>query len=277
MRLFDAIIDANHRALSGDQRAGLHVVDYAGELPVVAMTCIDPRLNRLFPGAMGLPADGFIWLRNAGNIIYGPLSSMTRSLALACAVKGGREIVIIGHTDCQVCKTSIPALIEKFKAIGVERKNLPENLTEYFRVFSDERQNVIQSVEYVRSSPIISPTVPVQGLMVDINTGKLEWAVNGYEALERRAAAPLPETKLPEITGVIGNLAERIGGTLGDLKFPDTKIGEIASQIKSAVPPASDPLPSAPPPSPPPPRLAPRGIPVPPPIPNRQGMRSRRG
>ena len=29
-----------------------------------------------------------------------------RSLALACAVKGGREIAIIGHTDCQIAKTT---------------------------------------------------------------------------------------------------------------------------------------------------------------------------
>ena len=29
MRLFDAIIAANHRALNGDQRAGLHLADYA--------------------------------------------------------------------------------------------------------------------------------------------------------------------------------------------------------------------------------------------------------
>ena len=29
-----------------------------------------------------------------------------RSLALACAVKGGEEIAIIGHTDCQICKTT---------------------------------------------------------------------------------------------------------------------------------------------------------------------------
>ena len=45
--------------------------DYAGELPVVALTCIDPRLNRFFPGVLGLPEEQFIWLRNAGNIITG--------------------------------------------------------------------------------------------------------------------------------------------------------------------------------------------------------------
>src|SRR5438067_11128616 len=116
MRLFEAIIDANHRAVAGDQEAGLHPDDFAADLPVIALTCIDPRLNGYFPNALALPPEQFIWLRNAGNIITAPLSSTMRSLALACAVKGGKEIAIIGHTDCQVCKTTTMVLLDKLKA-----------------------------------------------------------------------------------------------------------------------------------------------------------------
>src|SRR5579871_2859714 len=114
MRLFEAIMDANHRALAGDASAGLHPADFANALPVAALTCIDARLNPLFPEALALPKEQFIWLRNAGNIITGPMSSTMRSLALACAIKGGREIAIIGHTDCQVCKTSTAQLTDAF-------------------------------------------------------------------------------------------------------------------------------------------------------------------
>ena len=99
MRLFEAILDANHRAVAGDVTAGLHPADFSEALPVIALTCIDPRLNALFPNALALPTEQFIWLRNAGNVITGPMSSTIRSLALACAVKGGREIAIIGHTS----------------------------------------------------------------------------------------------------------------------------------------------------------------------------------
>src|SRR3954462_208029 len=143
MRLFEAIVDANHRAIAGDATAGVRVADFESELPVIALTCVDPRLNALFPNVLGLPGEQFIWLRNAGNIITSPLSSTMRSLALACAVKGGREIAIIGHTDCQVCKTTTIQLLEKFKAIGIERSLLPDNINEFFGLFSSERQNVI--------------------------------------------------------------------------------------------------------------------------------------
>src|SRR4026209_2680676 len=107
MRLLEAIVDANHRAGSGDKSAGLRPAEYGESLPLVALTCIDPRLNPLMPEVLGIPEAKFIWLRNAGNIIFDPMSSMTRTQALACAIKGGREIAIIGHSDCLVRKTSV--------------------------------------------------------------------------------------------------------------------------------------------------------------------------
>src|SRR6266481_4090165 len=181
MRLLEAVIDANHRALAGDANAGVHPADFADELPIVALTCIDPRLNSLMPGALGVPQDQFIWLRNAGNIITGPLSSTMRSLALACAVKGGKEIAIIGHTDCLVGKTNTMQLLERLRGLGIERHLLPDNINEYFGIFSSERQNVLKAAEIVRQSPLIGPKIPVHGLLIDIATGKLEWLVNGYE------------------------------------------------------------------------------------------------
>ena len=130
MRLFEAILDANHRAVAGDPEAGVHPGDFPNELPVVALTCVDPRLNALFPNVLGLPGEQFVWLRNAGNIITGPLSSTMRSLALACAVKEGKEVAIIGHTDCQVAKTTTMQLLDRLKALGVDRNRLPDNITE---------------------------------------------------------------------------------------------------------------------------------------------------
>ena len=269
MRLFEAIIEANHRAVAGDPSAGVRPADFADELPLIALTCVDPRLNAFFPNVLALPGEEFIWLRNAGNIITGPLSSTMRSLALACAVKGGREIAIIGHSDCQVCKTSTMKLTDAFRALGVERAGLPENLTEFFGLFASERQNVIKAVDFVRHSPIIGPKIPVHGLMVDIATGKLEWVVNGYQTLDTVVAVKAQS---------IGHADESIDAMksfaafkMGEMKFPDTKIGELATgswnrppqgnqlgEVKAPEAPAAHAVPPVPP-------VAPK-IPVPPPI-----------
>lgn len=233
MRLFEAIIDANHRAVAGDASAGLHPADFADSLPVVALTCVDPRLNAFFPNALALPAEQFIWLRNAGNLITGPLSSTMRSLALACAVKGGEEIAIIGHTDCQIAKTTTMQLLERLKELGVDRSRLPENVNEFFGTFGSERQNVIKACDIARQSPLIGPKIPVHGLLLDIGIGKLDWVVNGYETLNS-VAQPAAATTGQGLSsfGAIGNFK---GFDLGEMKFPETKIGEMATKAHEVI------------------------------------------
>lgn len=231
--LFEDIIDANHRALAGDTQAGLHPADYDDELPLVALTCVDARLNALLPQALGVPPEQFIWLRNAGNIITGPMSSTMRSLALACAVKGGKEVVIIGHTDCQVGKTTALQLLDRFRALGIERHMLPDNLNEYFGIFGSDRQNVLKAVELARASPLIGPKVPVQGLLIDIETGKLEWLVNGYETL---ASSLSPWNQLAQAKdSAVDALTHLAEFKLGEMKFPESKIGEVASAIGQEI------------------------------------------
>ncbi len=234
MRLFEAIVEANHRALAGDEKAGLHVEEFADALPIIALTCIDPRLNPLMPEVLGIPEAKFIWLRNAGNIIFDSMSSMTRTLALACAVKGGKEIAIIGHTDCLVGKTSVAQLTDRFKALGIDRARLPGDLREFFGLFASERQNVMHGVEFIRNSPLIGTKIPVHGLLVDIATGKLEWIVNGYQT---SAASP---------AGSEVHMEAKIGGkevfdaelklpdfNIGEMKFPEFKIGGVSVEVGS--------------------------------------------
>jgi carbonic anhydrase len=231
MRLFEAIIDANHRAVAGDASAGLRPADFENELPVVALTCVDPRLNAFFPNALALPAEQFIWLRNAGNLITGPLSSTMRSLALACAVKGGEEIAIIGHTDCQIAKTTTMQLLERLRELGVDRSRLPDNVNEFFGTFGSERQNVIKACDYARSSPLIGPKVPVHGLLLDIGTGKLDWVVNGYETL----TAPIQPTMPKMDFAALGGTGSFKDFAMGEMKFPETKIGEMATKAQEVI------------------------------------------
>ncbi len=285
MKLFEAIIDANHRASAGDNSAGVRPADYTEELPIIALTCVDPRLNPLMPEVLGIPEEQFIWLRNAGNIITGPLSSTMRSLALACAVKGGKEIAIIGHTDCQVGKLTTMQLLDRLQALGIARHLLPENITDYFGIFSSDRQNVIKACDIVRQSPLIGSKVPVHGLLVDIQSGKLEWLVNGYETWSTMSS------KLNEAMKSAGQTLDSFKSLgdfkIGNVKLNETRIGETVSkaedwlskkveQLASKIATSSAP-PVAPPMTPPapPPIQAPPKVPLPPPIRPRMHMRPR--
>jgi carbonic anhydrase len=231
MRLFEAIIEVNQRRVAGDKSASVPVAEYGAELPLAALTCIDARLNHLLPDMLGVSAEQFIWLRNAGNIVTSPLSSTMRSLALACAVKGAKEIAIIGHSDCQVGKTTTMQLLDRLATLGVDRHRLPENLIEYFGLFGTERQNVMRGVELVRTSPLIGAKIPVQGLLIDVHSGRLEWVVNGYRSLDA------------VVTGKVGELFKQADHTLDafakighaaaeELKLPESKIGDIVSTAR---------------------------------------------
>ena len=235
MRLFEAIVDANHRAAAGDPHAGLHPADFENELPIIALTCIDVRLNPLLPEVLGVPESQFIWLRNAGNIITGPLSSTMRSLALACAVKGGKEIAIIGHTDCQVGKTTTMALVEHLTAMGIDRHRLPPDVNEFFGTFSSVPGNVLKAVDFVRQSPIIGPKIPVHGLVVDLETGRVEWLVNGYQALDLMGARPDLAAPLGQPANALPPLGEF---KIGEMKFPDAKIGETVAPAQDWLSPS---------------------------------------
>jgi carbonic anhydrase len=232
MRLLEAIVAANHARAPDADKANLATDSFTGGLPLIALTCIDSRLNDVFPGVLGIPEESFIWLRNAGNIITSPVGTTMRSLALACAIKGGKEIAVIGHTDCLVGKTTALTLIDNLAALGVPRARLPENLTEFFGLFASERQNVIKAAEFVRQSPFIGPAVPVHGLLLDTRTGRLEWLVNGYQtpasstvtplSTQKEAALDALQTNAPGPFAPLGNASAEL--QIGDVKFPERTI-----------------------------------------------------
>jgi len=231
MRLLEAIVDANHRALAGDPKAGLRPSEHADSLPVVALTCLDARLNPVLPEVLGIPEEQFLWVRNAGNVVGGPFSSAARALALACLLEGAREILVIGHTDCRVARQSVMSLLDRFSALGISRDRLPENLLETFGLFASEPQNVHAACDTLRKSPIIPPHVPVHGLMVDLDTGRLEWLVNGYTTLPTTTAEAVQATvaSVRETLGRLGDWTEfRIGSVaLSDLPIGRTVAGAI--------------------------------------------------
>jgi len=87
-------------------------------------------------------------------------------------------------------------------------------------------------VDFTRQSPLIGPKIPVHGLLVDIQTGKLEWLVNGYQALSLAVdQSSVPQTAAP---GSVP-LDKLPAFNLGEMKFPDFKIGETVAALAAPV------------------------------------------
>jgi len=252
----EAIVAANHAAVEGRRtEAEFHLPP--DSLPLAVLTCIDPRLNKLFPGSLGLSDEQLVWLRNAGNVITSPTSSTVRSLALACFLKGAREIAVIGHTDCKLAQFGMTALLDRMQAAGISRGALPiPNLTDFFGLFSHEKPNVIKAVGYLRTSPVIPRALPVHGLLINSATGRLEWVVNGYES----TGLPLETQGATEDAAHGGHYTagplKTVGGQMTPLSAPEWK--PVLPRIGAAMPPpapAARPLELKPPPPPKPPPI----------------------
>jgi carbonic anhydrase len=179
----DEILAYNERFL---QETRLPVIGHAPRKHLAVVTCMDCRLVQMFEQALGLERGDVLELRTAGATISegeraGAANDLIRSLAGGVYLLGVREVAVIGHTQCGLAHADATALIASMQALGVEPQKLidreklgdVQGLLRWLGVFNDVHVNVREVVNVIRNSPYL-PKIPVNGLVIDINTGKLE-------------------------------------------------------------------------------------------------------
>ena len=177
------------------QQNRLPVVGHAPRKRMAVVTCMDCRLVRMFEQALGLERGDVLELRTAGATISKPeradgANDLIRSLAGGIYLLGVREVAVIGHTQCGLAHANPTALTASMQALGVDPQALIEKeelgnlqgLMNWLGAFDDVHVNVKEVVNVIRSSPYL-PKIPVHGLVIDINTGKLELVDRGGGAV----------------------------------------------------------------------------------------------
>lgn len=183
--VIDEILAHNERFV---EKNSLPVIGHAPRKRMAVVTCMDCRLVRMFEQALGLERGDVLELRTAGATISKPeregrASDLIRSLAGGIYLLGVREVAVIGHTQCGLAHADQAVLTASMQALGVDPQALIEKeelgdvkgLLSWLGAFDDVHVNVKEVVNVIRSSPYL-PKIPVHGLVIDINTGKLELA-----------------------------------------------------------------------------------------------------
>lgn len=156
------------RPTSGRPARGLAIV-----------TCMDARLTRLLPEALGLADGDAAIIQVAGATIVDLYGEAMRSLLVAVAELGVRDVMVIGHTDCGTCGMEPEHLMEALVDTGVSHVAIEEELDRSpqanrvltgFAVLEDE---VARSVRTIREHPLMPASVAVAGFTIDIKTGEL--------------------------------------------------------------------------------------------------------
>lgn len=153
---------------------------------LVVLTCMDTRLVELLPRAMNIRNGDAKVIKNAGAIVSHPFGSVMRSLLVAVYELQAAEVAVVGHYGCGMTGLSCERVLEKAIARGVEPqmirtlKSAGIDLKGWLRGFESPEDGVRQSVEVVRNHPLLPRDIPVHGLMISPETGKLDLLIDGY-------------------------------------------------------------------------------------------------
>jgi carbonic anhydrase len=137
-----------------------------GELPMppgrkfAVVTCMDARLDPA--GFLGLDEGDAHVIRNAGGLVN---DETIRSLLISHHLLGTQEAVVIGHTDCGMLT---------FTNEDVHEKLGPESQGIDFQPFPDVAERVRQSVETIRSNPLLPDSFDATGFVYDVRSGRIE-------------------------------------------------------------------------------------------------------
>jgi carbonic anhydrase len=153
---------------------------------LVVLTCMDTRLVELLPRAMNFGQGDVKLIKNAGAIVSHPFGSVMRSILVAVYELGAAEIAVVGHHGCGMTGLSCARVIDKATARGVSPDVLETlghsgiDLQKWLVGFDSPESGVRESVRVIRNHPLLPKDVPVHGMLMHPETGKLDLLFDGY-------------------------------------------------------------------------------------------------
>lgn len=153
---------------------------------LVILSCMDTRLNELLPKAMNVRNGDAKIIRNAGAIIKKPFGSIMRSIFVAIYELGANEVCVVGHHGCGMAMLQPTRTVEKMVESGISPavidtlKQAGISLEAWLEGFDSVEESVQESVAIIRNHPLLPKGVPVHGLVIHPETGKLDLVTEGY-------------------------------------------------------------------------------------------------
>ncbi|MBM7633213.1 beta-class carbonic anhydrase [Geomicrobium sediminis] len=152
---------------------------------IVILTCMDTRLVEMVPQAMNVSHGDAAIVKNAGAVISHPFGSIMRSILVAINSLGAEQVYVVGHHDCGMAQLHPDTLIEQ-SGVSQEKidvlKNAGIDLDTWLTGFEHVEDSVRNSVNIIKNHPLLGDHIPVHGLVIHPETGKLDLVVNGEVA-----------------------------------------------------------------------------------------------
>ena len=132
------------------------------------LSCMDTRLTELLPAALGLKNGDAKLIKNA-----------MRSLLVAIYELGVEEIMVIAHSNCGACHMNGQQMKELMLKRGIHQDVIDTiglcgiNLDHWLEGFHDTEDSVRNTINTIRTHPLVPKDVNLHGYIIDSQTGKL--------------------------------------------------------------------------------------------------------
>lgn len=153
---------------------------------LIVISCMDTRLSTLLPKAMNLKNGDAKMIKSAGATVTHPFGSVMRSILVAIYELQAYEVCVVGHYGCGMASIDPEKTIHSMITRGIPEQTIETikscgiDLKQWLHGFSSVDESVRQSVDLIKNHPLMVPTIPVHGLIIDPETGKLDVVVDGY-------------------------------------------------------------------------------------------------
>ena len=190
MSLLNEILDYNEQFVEKEEYVK-YKTDKFPQKKMVIVSCMDTRLVELLPKSMNVKNGDVKILKTAGAIVSHPFGSVMRSILIAIYELKADEVFVIPHHDCGMASVNADVTVEKMVDRGVQRETIDTigasgiDIKSWLRGFDDVYESLKNSVEVIKSHPLMPKSVPVHGLIISPDKGKLELVVNGYDHIEK--------------------------------------------------------------------------------------------
>lgn len=185
MSLISEMLESNRQFVARKEYESMRTDRFPNK-KLVVLTCMDTRLTELLPRAMSVQNGDVKLLKNAGAIVSHPFGSVMRSILVAVYELGAEEVVVCGHHDCGMTGLSCARILDKAQHRGIlpgvlsMLANSGIDLQKWLTGFDAVENSVRQSVDTIRNHPLLPKGVPVHGMLIHPETGKLDLLVDGY-------------------------------------------------------------------------------------------------
>jgi len=175
MTALDELLDANRRATLPGGDPG----SFVANRHLCILTCVDPRLTRFFPAALGLERGNAVAVRLPGASVR-PGSDALRGLAASIYVNDCQEVLVLCHTDCGAARVKPDELRRALRTRGVPEADVPSDVGDFFGLVADARQAALDSARAIRAAPFLPRELPVHVGEIDVRTGRVTLLERGY-------------------------------------------------------------------------------------------------